>query len=85
MSSAKVGHQALYLLLGHLVDHCGDVRSDTAQASPQADATDERNLTRWLEDAPALKPGSKMPSGLRELGLTEKQIEAMVAYLLTLE
>jgi cytochrome c oxidase subunit II len=46
---------------------------------------DERNLTRWLEDAPALKPGSKMPSGLRELGLTEKQIEAMVAYLLTLE
>ncbi|MGH2674119.1 MAG: cytochrome c oxidase subunit II, partial [Actinomycetota bacterium] len=45
----------------------------------------EENLTRWLEDAPAQKPGSKMPSGLREMGLTEDQIEAMVAYLLTLE
>ncbi len=45
----------------------------------------ERNLTRWLEDAPRIKPGAKMPSGLRELGLTEDQIEAMAAYLLSLE
>ena len=45
----------------------------------------EENLTRWLEDAPAVKPGAKMPSGLREMGLTEDQIEAMVAYLLSLE
>jgi cytochrome c oxidase subunit 2 len=45
----------------------------------------EENLTRWLEDAPALKPGSKMPSGLRDMGLTGDQIEAMVAYLLSLE
>jgi cytochrome c oxidase subunit 2 len=45
----------------------------------------EEELTRWLEDAPAVKPGAKMPSGLREMGLTEDQIEAMVAYLLSLE
>jgi cytochrome c oxidase subunit 2 len=45
----------------------------------------EENLTRWLEDAPAVKPGAKMPSGLRDMGLTEDQIEAMVAYLLSLE
>jgi cytochrome c oxidase subunit 2 len=45
----------------------------------------EENLTRWLEDAPALKPGSKMPSGLRDLNLTDDQIEAIVAYLVTLE
>ncbi len=45
----------------------------------------EENLTRWLEDAPAEKPGSKMPSGLKDMGLTGEQIEALVAYLLSLE
>jgi cytochrome c oxidase subunit 2 len=46
---------------------------------------DEGNLTRWLEDAPGVKPGARMPSGLKELGLTDGQIEAIVAYLLSLE
>jgi cytochrome c oxidase subunit 2 len=45
----------------------------------------EENLRRWIADAPRLKPGAKMPSGIREMGLTEEQIEALAAYLLSLE
>lgn len=39
------------------------------------------NLHEWLEDPPAVKPGTGMPN----LGLTEQQIEALTAYLYTLE
>lgn len=42
------------------------------------------NLTRWLTDAPAIKPGSLMPSGKREMGLSDSDIIALVAYLQTL-
>ncbi len=38
------------------------------------------NLTRWLRDPPAVKPGSKMPN----LGLTPDEIAKLVAYLQTL-
>ena len=47
--------------------------------------TNTDNLTRWVSDAPSLKPGSLMPSGLNELGLTPRQVDAVVAYLETLE
>lgn len=39
------------------------------------------NLTRWLRNPPAMKPGSRMPS----YNLTDEQIEALIAYLLSLE
>lgn len=45
----------------------------------------EENLLEWVSDAPAMKPGAKMPSGLRELKLTRDEIRALVAYLLSLE
>lgn len=45
--------------------------------------TDE-HLAAWLRDAPAQKPGSKMPAGISEMGLTERDIEALVAYLQSL-
>jgi len=38
------------------------------------------NLTRWLHDPPAVKPGSKMPN----LGLSPDEIAKLVAYLQTL-
>lgn len=38
------------------------------------------NLAVWLRDPPGVKPGVKMP----DLGLSEDQIEALVAYLRTL-
>lgn len=47
--------------------------------------TDEENLQRWIADAPGMKPGVRMPSGTDELGLTQEQVRAIVAYLLTLD
>lgn len=41
----------------------------------------ESNLRRWLEDPAAAKPGAKMP----DVGLTQEQIDALVAYLQSLE
>lgn len=42
--------------------------------------TDE-NVAAWLRDPPGRKPGAKMPN----LGLSDREIEALVAYLQTLE
>ena len=39
------------------------------------------NLARWLRDPNSLKPGALMPT----LGLTDREVEALVAYLQTLE
>lgn len=44
----------------------------------------DRNLQRWISDAPAMKPGSKMPSGISEMDLTEDDVTALVAYLQSL-
>jgi cytochrome c oxidase subunit II len=41
----------------------------------------ERDLARWLRDPPAVKPGSKMPN----YHLTDEQIDALVAYLMSLK
>jgi cytochrome c oxidase subunit II len=39
-----------------------------------------QNLARWIDDAPAIKPGALMPS----MGLSEQEIAYIVAYLQTL-
>jgi cytochrome c oxidase subunit 2 len=39
------------------------------------------NLASWLQDPPAMKPGVDMP----DLGLTSEQVDALLAYLETLE
>lgn len=39
------------------------------------------NLKRWIDDPPAMKPGAKMP----DYGLSAEEIDAVVAYLQTLE
>jgi cytochrome c oxidase subunit 2 len=44
----------------------------------------EENLRRWLIDAPAEKPGSKMPAGKATMGLDDDDIDALIAYLQTL-
>ena len=41
----------------------------------------EANLTDWLRDPPAVKPGSLMP----DYGLTDEQIQQLVAYLMSLK
>lgn len=57
-----------------------------ASRSTFAGATFERtaeNLTRWIKNPPAMKPGAKMP--VFEGQLTEEQIADLVAYLQSLE
>jgi cytochrome c oxidase subunit II len=46
--------------------------------------TDE-NLHDWVSDAPSMKPGVLMPSGTKDLGLTPEDVNAIVAYLQSLE
>ncbi len=43
--------------------------------------TNAENLRDWLDDPPAVKPGAKMP----DYGLSSEEIDALVAYLLSLE
>jgi len=39
------------------------------------------NLKRWLKNPPGLKPGTAMPN----LGLTDEEVDNLVAFLLTLK
>jgi cytochrome c oxidase subunit 2 len=41
----------------------------------------EENLTKWLQNPPAIKPGTLMPN----LNLSPEQIKDLVSYLLTLK
>ena len=43
------------------------------------------NLRAWVADAPGMKPGVTMPSGVEELGLSPEDVDAIVAYLQTLK
>ncbi len=51
---------------------------DTIASGAAANTPD--NLRQWIRDPDAIKPGSKMPA----MGLSEQQINAVTAYLLTL-
>jgi cytochrome c oxidase subunit 2 len=77
----------------HVVDSTA-VEQSSALAGPNLDGfanrstfagavleNNESNLVRWLQDPAAAKPGAKMPN----LGLTQEQIDALVAYLQSLE
>jgi cytochrome c oxidase subunit 2 len=44
-------------------------------------AMNRANLERWMKDPPAVKPGSWMP----DYGLSDQQVRALVAYLMTLK
>lgn len=68
----------------------GDVGPDlTHFATRDAFAGDifprnDHNLRLWLTDAPAEKPGSKMPAGVAQLGLTQTDITKLIAFLQSL-
>lgn len=76
--------------------NCHAVRGTDAQARTAPDLThfasrqtfagalfenNTENLRAWLADPPAVKPGAKMP----DYGLSSEQIDALVAYLQSLE
>ncbi|MEA2462185.1 MAG: cytochrome c oxidase subunit [Actinomycetota bacterium] len=45
----------------------------------------KENLIKWVSDAPSVKPGSRMPSGVKDLGLSPQDVQDIVTYLLTLK
>ncbi len=84
------------LFLGGQCINCHAIQGTEAQATIAPDLThfaargtfagalfevNEQNLARWLADPPAIKPGAKMP----DYGLSQDEIDALVAYLLSLE
>lgn len=92
-SLAAQGREAL--LDGQCIN-CHAIQGTEAQATIAPDLThfaargtfagamfevNERNLARWLANPPAMKPGARMP----DYGLSQDEIDALVAYLLSLE
>ena len=70
--------------LGLLGPNLTHLASRSTFAGAMFDMTDE-NLRRWVSDAPSMKPGVLMPSGTKELGLSAEDVNAIVAYLQSLE
>lgn len=60
-------------VLGPNLTHVAGRRTIAAGMLPN----DSANLARWLRDPQGIKPGSKMPT----IGLSDEEIEALVAYL----
>jgi cytochrome c oxidase subunit 2 len=57
------------------------VASQKSIAGGVVSPVDEANLTRWIKDPPAVKPGTKMPN----YNLSDTQIHDIVQWLLTLK
>src|SRR5438552_1168408 len=57
------------------------VASQKSIAGGVLSPVDEANLTRWIKDPPAVKPGTKMPN----YNLSDQQIHDIVQWLLTLK
>jgi cytochrome c oxidase subunit 2 len=63
--------------LGPDLTHVGSRRTIASGMLPNV----PENLARWLKNAPAVKPGSRMP----DLRLSDEDVQALVAYLSTLK
>jgi cytochrome c oxidase subunit II len=57
------------------------VASKKSIAGGVVSPVDEANLTRWIKNPPAVKPGTLMPN----LGLSDQQVSDIVKFLLTLK
>jgi cytochrome c oxidase subunit 2 len=57
------------------------VASKKSIAGGALSPVNEENLTRWIKNPPAVKPGTQMPN----LGLSDQQVHDIVQWLLTLK
>ena len=73
--------QGLPGALGTIGPELTHVASNQSIVDGKLAPVDYENLKRWLHDPPAVKPGTLMP----KLGLTDDELSALVAYLLTLK
>ena len=66
---------------GPNLTHFGSRSTFAGAILPEDGESDEQGLKRWLADPPAIKPGSFMP----DLALTEEEIDALIAWLVSNE
>ena len=84
------------VFLGQACTGCHTIRGTAAQGDVGPDLTHfasrtafagdifprtDHNLRLWLTDAPGEKPGSKMPAGVAQLGLSQNDITLLIAFL----
>jgi cytochrome c oxidase subunit 2 len=97
--SGALAMKGLKVLEGQQCVSCHTIRGTKAAGTTAPDLThfasrttfaggifarNEENLKDWLTDAPAQKPGSKMPAGVATMGLSQDDITALIAYLQSL-
>src|SRR4029077_1245181 len=94
--STALAPKGMKIFLAQQCVGCHTIRGTKAQGNVGPDLThvasretfaggifdfDTANLRRWLTDAPAEKPGSKMPAGVATMGLSKSDIQALIAFL----
>jgi cytochrome c oxidase subunit 2 len=67
--------------IGKIGPELTHVASQKSIAGGVLSPVDEANLTRWIKDPPAVKPGTKMPN----YNLSDQQVHDIVQWLLTLK
>jgi cytochrome c oxidase subunit 2 len=96
MPTSALGQKGMKVFLAQQCVGCHTIRGTAAAGNVGPDLThvasretfaggiftfDTRNLRKWLTDAPAEKPGSKMPAGVATMGLSKSDISALIAFL----
>lgn len=94
--TSALGQKGMKIFLAQQCVGCHAIRGTAAAATVGPDLThvatrstfaggifdfNTRNLRKWLTDAPAEKPGSKMPAGVATMGLSKADISALIAFL----
>ncbi len=96
MPTSALGQKGMKTFLAQQCVGCHTIRGTAAAGNVGPDLThvasretfaggifdfNTRNLRKWLTDAPAEKPGSKMPAGVATMGLSKGDIQALIAFL----
>jgi cytochrome c oxidase subunit II len=96
MPTSALGRKGMKVFLAQQCVGCHTIRGTAAAGNVGPDLThvatretfaggifafNTHNLRLWLTDAPAEKPGSKMPAGVATMGLSHSDINALIAFL----
>jgi cytochrome c oxidase subunit 2 len=96
MPTSALGQKGMKIFLAQQCVGCHTIRGTAAAGNVGPDLThvatretfaggifafNTHNLRKWLTDAPAEKPGSKMPAGVATMGLSKSDISALIAFL----
>jgi cytochrome c oxidase subunit II len=96
MPTSALGQKGMKVFLAQQCVGCHTIRGTAAAGNVGPDLThvatretfaggifafNSNNLRKWLTDAPAEKPGSKMPAGVATMGLSRTDIRELIAFL----